>query len=478
MRALAHYAAAAVIMLFYGGRVCPLINGLSLGYWGLHVAVAFTAAWGLRLAVSRRLEGGPLAGRPARRAGAEFLLIFGTGLALSAYNTLALGFPVFTSSAKVLVGFAILGAFAAADLALEEERRMAGELLRTGKELSVGEGMFPLTRQFALAASFVLVSVVVVLFFILVRDFDWVQSGEGANLELSLQAVLKELAYVLAVALVQILNLIRSFSLNLRMAFDNENGALMRVAGGELSTRAVVASNNEFGVMASYTNRMIKALEERTRDLARTQEATILALASLAETRDNETGNHILRTQRYVRALAVHLARNGHADLLTEPYIELLFQSAPLHDIGKVGIPDAILQKPGKLTDEEFAVMKNHPRYGHEALQGAVDRLGPTSFLTLAQEVALAHHEKWDGSGYPRGLAAEAIPLSGRLMALADVYDALISRRVYKRAFSHQETRDIILEGRGRHFDPEVVDAFLSVESEFLAIAANFADRE
>ncbi len=200
------------------------------------------------------------------------------------------------------------------------------------------------------------------------------------------------------------------------------------------------------------------------------------ALASLAETRDNETGNHILRTQRYVRALASHLAGNGHGNLLTEAYIELLFQSAPLHDIGKVGIPDAILQKPGKLTDEEFAVMKNHPRYGHEALQGAVDRLGPTSFLTLAQEVALTHHEKWDGSGYPGGLSGPAIPLSGRLMALADVYDALISRRVYKCAFSHQETRDIILEGRGRHFDPEVVDAFLAVEDEFVAIATNYTD--
>ena len=143
-----------------------------------------------------------------------------------------------------------------------------------------------------------------------------------------------------------------------------------------------------------------------------------------------------------------------------------------------MGIPDAILLKPGKLDAEEFSIMKRHPQYGHEALQAAVKRLGPTSFLHLAQEVALSHHEKWAGGGYPNGLRAEAIPLSGRLMALADVYDALICKRVYKRAFSHEETRALILEGRGSHFDPEVVEAFLVEEAKFLAIAAEFSDAE
>ncbi|PKN06734.1 MAG: hypothetical protein CVU73_15175 [Deltaproteobacteria bacterium HGW-Deltaproteobacteria-8] len=215
-----------------------------------------------------------------------------------------------------------------------------------------------------------------------------------------------------------------------------------------------------------------------TRDLATTQEVTIIALASLAETRDNETGNHILRTQRYVRILAEQLAKGPQAALLTPQYIDLLYQSAPLHDIGKVGIPDAILLKPGRLEPEEFAVMKRHAQYGHDALQAAVDRLGPTSFLRLAQEIALTHHEKWDGGGYPNGLKAEVIPLSGRLMALADVYDALICKRVYKRAFSHEETRAIILEGQGTHFDPLVVEAFLVEEAKFLVIAAEFSEAE
>ncbi|MBU1229476.1 MAG: HD domain-containing protein [Proteobacteria bacterium] len=479
MRALAHFVFAAVITVFYGGRVCPFINQLTLTQWAQSVAVAFALGYGLRrLLIQPWVERSPVAGRVLLRARAEFALFLLLGLALAASNTLVLGFPLLASGGKVLAGCLILGAFAAADLALEEERRIALLFLRTNQELLVGEGMFPLSRQFALAATFVLFSVVLVVLLILVRDFDWVAGVERGSLELPLRAVLVELTFVLAVALAEILNLIASFSRNLRLAFDNENSALARVAQGDLGSRVVVSSNNEFGLMASYTNRMILALEQRTRDLALTQEVTIIALASLAETRDNETGNHILRTQRYVRELAGHLSGAGHAELLTPQYIDLLYQSAPLHDIGKVGIPDAILLKPGKLDAGEFSIMKRHPQYGHDALQAAVNRLGPTSFLRLAQEVALSHHEKWDGSGYPKGLSAGDIPLSGRLMALADVYDALICKRVYKRAFSHEETRAIILEGRGVHFDPQVVEAFLAVEERFLAIAREYSDAE
>ncbi|PKN07288.1 MAG: hypothetical protein CVU73_13630, partial [Deltaproteobacteria bacterium HGW-Deltaproteobacteria-8] len=271
---------------------------------------------------------------------------------------------------------------------------------------------------------------------------------------------------------------ISSFATNLRLFFGFQSQAMDAVSQGNLRARVPVVSNDEFGSIAKRTNDMIGALEERTRDLATTQEVTIIALASLAETRDNETGNHILRTQRYVRVLAEQLAKGPHANLLTPEYIDLLYQSAPLHDIGKVGIPDAILLKPGKLDAEEFDIMKRHPQYGHEALQAAVKRLGPTSFLRLAQEIALTHHEKWDGGGYPNGLKAEAIPLSGRLMALADVYDALICKRVYKRAFSHEETRTIILEGRGTHFDPLVVEAFLLTEGLFVTVAGEFGDGE
>lgn len=218
----------------------------------------------------------------------------------------------------------------------------------------------------------------------------------------------------------------------------------------------------------------------RTLENEALQDVVVLAMASLGETRDNETGNHLRRTQHYVQALADQL--KGHprfADVLTPDAIRLLFKSAPMHDIGKVGIPDAILLKPGRLTAEEFEVMKTHTTLGYEAIHRAELSLGnDLPFLRFAKEIALSHQEKWDGSGYPQGLAGNDIPVSARLMALADVYDALISARVYKPAMSHAQARPIILEGRGKHFDPDVVDAFLAVESQFIAIAARFKDRE
>ncbi|MBN4065478.1 HD domain-containing protein, partial [Desulfocapsa sp. AH-315-G09] len=188
-------------------------------------------------------------------------------------------------------------------------------------------------------------------------------------------------------------------------------------------------------------------------------------MAVLAETRDNETGKHIMRTQHYVRVLAEQLIKAGkYRDYLDAARINLLFKSAPLHDIGKVGIADSILLKPGKLTEEEFAVMKKHTSYGRDAIVKAEQEIGvgsSTTFLTMAREIAYTHHEKWNGQGYPEGICGDAIPLSGRLMAVADVYDALISKRVYKEAFSHEKAVAIIIDGRGEHFDPELVDAFI-----------------
>ncbi|WP_189690658.1 HD-GYP domain-containing protein, partial [Pseudorhodoferax aquiterrae] len=210
------------------------------------------------------------------------------------------------------------------------------------------------------------------------------------------------------------------------------------------------------------------------------QDVTIMAMASLAETRDNETGAHIRRTQLYVRRLAEQLKDHPRfSGQLSERTIELLYKSAPLHDIGKVGIPDEILLKPGKLTAEEFEIMKTHTTLGHTAIAEAEQRLGmKVDFLSLAKEIALSHQEKWDGSGYPQALAGEAIPLSARLMALADVYDALISKRVYKPAFPHEEAVRIVVEGRGKHFDPDVVDAFLAVAEDFRQIAVTHRDED
>ncbi len=219
-------------------------------------------------------------------------------------------------------------------------------------------------------------------------------------------------------------------------------------------------------------------VRERTLELAKVQEATLLAFGSLAETRDNETGNHLRRTQQYVRALAEKVRDHpSYQGYLTDAVIDSLFRSAPLHDIGKVGIPDSILLKPGKLTNSEYDIMKTHSRLGRDAIAAAEQHLGQFSeFLSLARDIAYGHHERWDGSGYPQGLRGEDIPRCARLMAVADVYDALISARVYKPAFPHHEAVEEIRKGRGTQFDPVVVDAFLEVEAEFQAMALKFAD--
>jgi len=215
----------------------------------------------------------------------------------------------------------------------------------------------------------------------------------------------------------------------------------------------------------------------RTRELSLTQETTIEALACLAEYRDPTTGGHIKRTRNYVKVIAESLRKlPKYADILTDEVINQLYQSAPLHDIGKIGIRDEILLKPGKLTPEEYEEMKNHTQIGYNALRMASHRLGDNSFLKYAMEFSKYHQEKWDGTGYPDHLSGEKIPLAGRIMALADVYDALISKRPYKLPYTHEVALEIISEERGRHFDPEIVDVFLEVNHKFRQIALKFAD--
>ncbi|MEE9397193.1 MAG: two-component system response regulator [Methylococcales bacterium] len=215
----------------------------------------------------------------------------------------------------------------------------------------------------------------------------------------------------------------------------------------------------------------------RTREIQLTQDAAIFSMASITETRDNETGAHLFRTQRYLKLLAVQLKSHPKfSDFLDDETIDLLFKSAPLHDIGKIGVPDRILKKPGKLTTEEFSEMQKHTTYGGDAIRRAERELGSTSFLRYAREIAYSHQEKWDGSGYPEGLKGEQIPISARLMAVSDVYDALISKRVYKPPMKHEQAVDYIANQKGCHFDPEIVDVFLRIESDFKRIASEYRD--
>ena len=218
-------------------------------------------------------------------------------------------------------------------------------------------------------------------------------------------------------------------------------------------------------------------VKQRTLELAMVQEATIESMSSLTETRDPRTGEHIRRTQNYIRLLAEYLKNQPRfSPFLDDETIDLLCKSAPLHDIGKVGVSDRILLKPGRLSEQEFEEMKRHTVYGRDTIRAAERNLGNASFLRIAREIAYTHHERWDGSGYPEGLKGEQIPVPGRLMALADSYDALTSKRVYKPQIPHEKAVEIIIEEKGSHFDPEVVDAFLEVKEAFRQIALKYAD--
>ncbi len=216
---------------------------------------------------------------------------------------------------------------------------------------------------------------------------------------------------------------------------------------------------------------------EHMLELSRRLDLTIYCMASLAEARDRSTVNHVRRIQNYVRILADKLQCNPKfSPSLSAEAIELLYRAAPLHDIGKIAIPERILLKQGPLNRSEWEEMKRHTIYGRDALVRTEQEFGPEPFLEIARDIAYTHHERWDGQGYPEGLVGEEIPIAGRLMALADVYDALISQRVYKSAYPHNEAVEKIRKERGTHFDPEVVDAFVDKESAFFEVASRFGD--
>lgn len=210
-----------------------------------------------------------------------------------------------------------------------------------------------------------------------------------------------------------------------------------------------------------------------------TREMVIFAMAKLAESRDHETGCHLERVQHYSRRLAEGLAKMPQFSReIDADFIRLIFQTSPLHDVGKVAIPDNVLLKPGRLTAEEFEIMKTHTKVGADTLETALAKYPQARFLQVARDIALSHHERWDGAGYPQGLSGNDIPLAARIVAVADVYDALTSRRVYKDAYSHETARDIIVEDAEKHFDPNVVTAFLSAQQDFIQIRKRFADHQ
>ncbi len=226
-----------------------------------------------------------------------------------------------------------------------------------------------------------------------------------------------------------------------------------------------------------YNEDLAEQVQIQLAELSAAQRSTIFALSKLAESRDNETGEHLDRMCEYVKVIAEELSKiPKYSHVIDTAYINNIYAAAPLHDVGKVGIPDNILLKPGKLTSEEFEIMKRHTSIGADTLRAVLKEHPRNEFIRLGIEIAESHHERWDGAGYPNGLVGDEIPLAGRILAVADVYDALTSKRCYKEAFTHERSFNIICEGQGSHFDPEIVNAFCRVEQRFLYVRHQLPD--
>ena len=259
------------------------------------------------------------------------------------------------------------------------------------------------------------------------------------------------------------------------------NPVLLRARiGASLEKKRLHDIEHEYRAQIEQHNLLLSdRVRDQVREIASAQLGAIFAMSKLAESRDPETGEHLDRMREYCRVLALKMQNTPkYADVIDQDFVDNIYAASPLHDIGKVGVPDAILCKPGKLTEGEWVMMKTHPVIGAETLR-EVDRQHPgNAFVKTGVEIAEAHHEKWNGSGYPFGLSGEKIPLSARMLALGDVYDALTSKRCYKDAFAPEEARKLIINDRGVHFDPDVVDAFLAIEDEFARIRIEFQDSE
>ncbi|MDB1123770.1 HD-GYP domain-containing protein [Vibrio algarum] len=468
---LVNYSVAGIIFGTYGGRVCPMLETLSGTEIGSHVALTFLALYITRHLLSTRGHF-PFNGQLSKL---DPLLFFIFSFPLAGFYNLSYDFPL-DSNLKVVFGMTLFGFLSGTILELLDKNRYVRSdqfvTSLTGERRSI-------VKQMISMFTLVIIALTISLTMIQVKDIYWLEHNPERLLDGTGRiSVIKEFIYVSSVLMLYSATIIVCWTKLLKQIFDSQEVALEKVSAGEVNVRVPIFEHDELGSVASLTNEMLDSLNSTREEVENTRDVAIVSLSALAETRDNETGAHILRTQEYVKALALNLSSvSEYKEILSPSYIDILHKSAPLHDMGKVGIPDNVLLKPGKLTEEEFEVMKQHPQIGADALSFAEEQMGPCSFLNVAKEISLTHHEKWDGSGYPKQLSGKNIPISGRLMALADVYDALISKRVYKPAFTHEKAKSIILEGSGSHFDPQVVEAFLSVETEFIDIATRLKDK-
>ncbi len=471
-QAALHYFLAATVFSLYGARVCPFIDSLSALQTSLYAFVTFFILFIIRTVSIKQQSGA--------NALIKELSLFSVGaLCLAAWYNSQHQFP-FESNLKVIIGIICLGALVTLDLILQAQiNNYPNNAIQTS-DSEIGAFRYSIAIQMAALVLFIVTMLTTVLSMIVAKDIHWLAENlTVATKEAAMLSVIKEFVFVALILMAYTSIIMFHWLKLLTLLLTNQQRVLVEASNGDLSVRVPVFQQGELGVIAFYTNQMLSKLAQSYDEVTQTRDVAIVGLSTLAESRDNETGGHILRTQEYVRALACQLKTHPKfKDYLTVSTIEQLYKSAPLHDIGKVGIPDAILLKPGKLTDEEFVIMKTHATIGADSIAVAEKEMGSNSFLSIAREIALTHHEKWDGSGYPNHLKGDDIPLSGRLMALADVYDALISKRVYKPAFSHEKAKSIIIEGTGTHFDPVVIEAFIACEEQFINIAIAYQDEE
>ncbi|MEM6664948.1 MAG: HD domain-containing phosphohydrolase [Pseudomonadota bacterium] len=474
-RLIVHHLAFIGIYTLYGYQVCPFLDTLKLAEIMIPTAIAAGLHFAARSVWVKRARRLPITARNGSIFRADFALFVIVGLLLGAFNFAVFGFPA-GSGAKVIFGFGIFGLYIALDLALRRDIVIAKDLRAQGESFPMDDQFMPYQTKFMLFSGMNIAIVGIVSLMVAMKDLIWAQNTALDETSVQLYAFLN-MAAVVGVLCGYIVLVVRQYSRKIDFSLTEETTVLQAVREGALDARVGVLSNDEFGHLAHLTNHMIDRLQSSMKEISQSQGAIIRALVDLAAKRDNETGLHLKRTQTYVRVIAEAMRRSGDGTpQLDDGFIAMLERAAPLHDIGKVGIPDAVLQKPGRLTAEEFAVMRNHAAIGADALREADRMLGGSPFIRMALEIAESHHERWDGAGYPHGLREEEIPLAARIMAVSDVYDAVRSKRVYKPAMPHDEAVGIIRDGAGTQFDPLVVAAFLQVEGEIAGISEQLSD--
>jgi response regulator RpfG family c-di-GMP phosphodiesterase len=468
-RSAVHHVLSSIVISIYGYHVCNFINGLEVPVWAATLVPVLLGQWFLRNMIAARISTYSLTKRPRLAFWGELSSFIAGGAVIGAINTVFHGFPV-ASGLMAMMGFVTIGLFAGVDQAFVQTRIRFEE---GGMPSFPAKPRSPLAIRLGLSFGLVLILVIGVISLLILRGLEngTVQDAQG------FRRLVIEFTFVFAVILCYVANTAWGAEKLLAMAISEQVQTLGEAREGSAHRRAVIGTQDEIGFVSAEINHLLDELDRAHETTTRTNDAIMKALIGLAGARDNETGDHLQRTQRYVGILCSRLAQHPeHAATLTPSAIADIVSAAPLHDIGKVAVPDAILRKPGRLTREEYEVMKTHVSHGLVVINKVIADVGVTPYLAAARDVIAGHHEHWNGAGYPFGLKGEDIPLAGRVMALADVYDALRSERIYKAAMTHEEARQILIDGAGTQFDPLVVSAFLVVEPQFARIAASFAD--